>query len=348
MSSKYSYPIICIRPGAIYGYSSEAGRSAAGAFEGENPGRKNLEAKSYQGKITPSAVRKIRKYANLLLAISVPKQAISFKTGKPFTFRLNFITLTLSSAQGKTSDADIKKHCLKPFLRKAKSQFGLKSYIWRAERQKNGNLHFHIVSDCYMPVTEVRDLWNTCQATLGFIQQFHKVHGHDDPNSTDVRAVYAEEDLGKYISKYMSKDKEQDDTIQGRVWDCSANLKAKIKCEIEGVGKDYSEWLAVRKRLKSKKVAMEYIDYFAGSPDDILKELPVKWQQLYQEYLYKVRNYEPSAPVDRKPMSRPVDSRQKQSPRKIFPPELFPEYTGNSDVIKKGDSREEKEKEETK
>ena len=104
----------------------------------------------------------------------------------------------------------------------------LRSYVWRAEVQQNGNLHFHVISDTYIRYDHIRADWNSCLRDTGLIDKFKAKHGHADANSTDVHAVYKIKDLTAYFTKYMSKkSKKTDRNIEGKIWDCSANLKTK-------------------------------------------------------------------------------------------------------------------------
>ena len=231
---------------------------------------KNLKnSNTYEGHLSTGARKRLKRAIQLLVAIAEPKKAMNWKLNKEFSFRLNFVTLTLPGPQGNISDKDIKSKVLDVWIKAAKRRFKLRSYIWRAERQANGNLHFHIVSDTYLPYDQLRDTWNDRLNTLGFIDKFEAKHGHRHPNSTDVHAIHNVRNVAGYFMKYMAKGvktwedyipaapiaskaiKElkispklrlkriqtlEESKIQGKVWDCSTNLKTKANCEglIEG------------------------------------------------------------------------------------------------------------------
>ena len=57
---------------------------------------------------------------------------------------MKFITLTLSDVQAHTDDS-IKEHMLQPFLYWLQRYYNC-SYVWKAETQINGNIHFHITN----------------------------------------------------------------------------------------------------------------------------------------------------------------------------------------------------------
>lgn len=186
---------------------------------------------AYDGLLNFSSIKRLKRAIDLIIAISVEKEAIDFKTGKPFKFKLNFITLTLPSPQGTRTDKQIKKECLDVWFKSAKRVFKLNNYVWRAERQKNGNLHFHLITDCYIKYDELRDSWNQRLERLNFISEFEKVHGHRHPNSTDVHSIKKVRDLAAYMVKYMCKMKKNEQKIEGKIWDCSVNLKRKDSVE---------------------------------------------------------------------------------------------------------------------
>jgi hypothetical protein len=232
--------------------------------------------KAYTGFISQYSKKRLKRAIGLITAIAKEKRAIAPKSKKEFSFKLNFITLTLSAPQGNLTDKQIKKELLDIFLKRAKRKWKLNSYVWRAEKQKNGNLHFHIITDCWIHYQELRDCWNDCQERLGLITEFERKEGHRHPNSTDVHSIQKIKNLSAYFSKYMTKGSEyielnyripfkrnksqelktikqlknsttqQKDKgitlkyqperknviIQGKVWDCSQNLKIKQNCEV--------------------------------------------------------------------------------------------------------------------
>jgi len=74
-------------------------------------------------------------------------------TGKQYTngakYKLTFITLTLPSKQAHT-DEEIKKVPFANFLQTLRRKYNMKYYIWKAEKQNNGNIHFHIITNSFI------------------------------------------------------------------------------------------------------------------------------------------------------------------------------------------------------
>lgn len=191
----------------------------------------------HNGYLSASGAKKLRKCVSWLQAGTPDHIVRNPDTGKEFTMRLNFITLTLSASQVHT-DVEVKARMLEPWLDNIRRRYKLKAYAWRAEAQKNGNIHFHVVTNRFMNMYVIRRLWNRRQAALGYIeryrreqQEWHKSgfrsrpwlyskwpqdaqfrawkHGlstnWSDPNSTDVHALCKVRNAAAYIAKYMTK-----------------------------------------------------------------------------------------------------------------------------------------------
>jgi hypothetical protein len=156
------------------------------------------------GLISKKANKRIRNAIDWLIAITKEKETLNVKTNTTYFWRVNFITLTLCSKQAH-SDKEIKDILLNQFLTELRQKYGLKNYVWRAESQSNGNIHFHIVTDIFIPWRVLRTTWNRIQNKLGYVDAFEKKYGHNDPNSTDVHSVQKIRNLSAYLSKYCGK-----------------------------------------------------------------------------------------------------------------------------------------------
>lgn len=172
-----------------------------------------------------------------MLFLSKPKKLPNSRAGKKRTFRLNFITLDLSSDQAHT-DQEIKRQILHPFLLEARRKWNINLYLWKAEKQEIGRIHFHIITDKFIPWNELRNVWNKHQQTLGYVtgyredrQLWHRDGfkyapeyaprwnysaqkkayraglrtDWDNPNSTDIHKTRHIINLKAYFSKEMSK-----------------------------------------------------------------------------------------------------------------------------------------------
>ena len=183
------------------------------------------QAKPYSGDITTHARRRLKRAIECLYMITPTVKVFNRSLGRQTKFRLSHLTLTLSAKQGTRSDKEINKFILQPFMRDCKRKLGMKNYVWKAETQENGNIHYHIISDLYCDYNIVRKYWNNHQNTFRFIDDFKAVHGHDNPNSIDIHYVKNDGQLAAYLMKYIAKNNTKERKIVGKVWDCSAKLK---------------------------------------------------------------------------------------------------------------------------
>ena len=277
--------------------------------QGQQPHHGNIsnlkDSKTYSGQMTKGSVKRLRKAINTLVAIADYKEATNFKTGKKYRFKTNFITLTLPTPQANRTDKQIKKEVLDVWLKSAKRRFKLKSYVWRAEKQKNGNLHFHITTDTYIPFDQLRDSWNDRLERLNFITEFESKHGHRHPNSTDVHATYKVKDLASYMVKYMTKDNDDGLQVDGKLWDCSENLKAKIRCE-KIVDSQTFEWLeSIREKYPNQLKKMDQCALLWLTEKQFNQHVTGEYNEMYNTWKDQIKNYVKPSIQRRKELTKP-------------------------------------------
>jgi len=142
--------------------------------------------------------------------------------------KLRFVTLTLPVKQ-KHCDKTIVRVCLLPFLK------SIGRYLYVCEKQENGNIHFHCIIDAVIPASQLRKMWNIQLESLlliseyqesrkelyanGFVfldngfslvqQQLWYAYGVStnwrNPHTIDIRDIEEHENVGRYISKYITK-----------------------------------------------------------------------------------------------------------------------------------------------
>jgi hypothetical protein len=162
------------------------------------------------------------------------------KKGKKqyINYKLGFLTVTLSTPQFH-SDSYIREKMLKQYLDDLRRKNLITSYIWRSEKQQNGNIHFHILIDNFVSVTYLRNRWNKIQEKEGYIDLFRKrmqlkyekgfvfddsiinkatkreqfrrykkgfEENWSNPNSIDIRAIKNIKSIQGYITKYFTKE----------------------------------------------------------------------------------------------------------------------------------------------
>lgn len=294
---KVSYPVMQVRPYGLllyerheydfpqYHYKSENGN----LYDVETGEQKEINKNLYTGQITEYSRKRLKRAINLLVATAEEKEAINFKTGKKFKFKVNFITLTLPAPQKDVTDKQLKKEAFDPFIKRIKRKHNLNNYVWRAERQKNGNLHFHILTDTYIRYDNIRDNWNSCLRKWHFIDDFKEKFGHAKPNSTDVHSIQKIKNVAAYVVKYMSKESEEKDTIEGKIWDCSKPLKHKGNCELLFQKEQNEIWEAALSEKESKEIRGDKFTLLLLSSYALQKVLKGETAEVWHEYKNCIR-----------------------------------------------------------
>lgn len=179
--------------------------------------KKNFKAKStYSGSLSSHAKKRLTKAIELLV-MSAKEQLIYNRTSmKEYKHRLSFITLTIPATE-KITGKESYQLLLKPFIKQFQRKGFFKTYVWKAELQKRGQLHYHITTHSYIEKEIIREAWNN------LLRSANLLNGHENPPSTEIKEVRAIKDLASYLIKYISK--ESEDVIGGKVWGCSDNLK---------------------------------------------------------------------------------------------------------------------------
>lgn len=231
-----TYPAISIKSNYITQYWKSVNTRKKKHFLDRNIGLP--VSNRHTGQLSKKAVSRIKDRIGWLIYFAKTKKFKHPTKGTIGSFKVNFITLTLPSAQ-KHSDIIITKQCLNQLLTELRQRKELLNYVWRAELQKNGNIHYHILTDGYIHLGRLRSLWNRQLKKLGYIEAyrsrfkgmsfidynnlfkdrkgygleqtkrsyaFGKKTGWRQPNTTDIHSVYKIKNIGAYVSKYMAKE----------------------------------------------------------------------------------------------------------------------------------------------
>lgn len=276
----------------------------------------NLKNNSCNGKLSAKSVIKIKNKVNWLLYLTNNKTVYNHSKGTTYQFKLSFITLTLSSKQIH-SDNTIKKELLNQFLTEAKWRWGIHHYIWRAEPQANGNIHFHIICDKFIPWLELRNVWNRLQNKLGYVDRYREEmkrfynggfkvrkellktwsyknqlksyrnsakNDFQSPNSTDVHSLRQVKNPGAYIAKYITKNEDRR-LIKGRLWGLSESLSA-IDGAIDLLHNDlYNDIAMLRHNHPGSFVDEEYFSLIDVKISALDKEVYPALFKLFFDYL---------------------------------------------------------------
>jgi hypothetical protein len=265
----------------------------------ENLIREGERVSTYKGEVSKGSVSRLQNACELMIAITPRKYYKHPVSGKNLSFRIGLLTCTLSSNQGRFTDREIKKQLLEPYLRKLR-KYGLRNYVWKAERQKNGNVHFHIFIDVFIDRYDARNIWNRLQSKLGFIREFELKHGHADPNSTDLKAIHTDNSMIKYMLKYMIKPVDKGEQLEigrdtenvstGKVWDCSKALKEKNNTADFVSQTEFEQIENAIHEGNLKEIKKDYARIFIFNNPKPWKYIPESIYSRYKDYLNLVKS----------------------------------------------------------
>lgn len=217
--------------------------------------------------------KRLRNAVAWLCHLSKEQYVNDGRLSKKFKFQVNFITLTLPSPQvagyylpckkeiitenlpkmfpaanahfGKLvfnySDKWIKSELLNQFLTELRQKYKGVYYVWKAETQANGNIHFHVTMNKYIYLGDLRNIWNRILSKSNMINDYQRKFSKmsfeeyyqyrnrfrsvsekvclkayekgcsenwENPNSTDVHSVKNIHDIAAYLCKYFAKKNE--------------------------------------------------------------------------------------------------------------------------------------------
>jgi hypothetical protein len=109
------------------------------------------------------------------------------------------------------------------WLTRCRKNCGLTSYLWVAERQKNGTIHFHLLTNDFMPIKKVNGFMASCLLSekKNGIEALKEVNP-GKYNGVDVKKVdKARKSLIGYLTKYITKN---DIEFTHLPWHCSRDV----------------------------------------------------------------------------------------------------------------------------
>lgn len=140
------------------------------------------------------------------------KRKVELSAGRIVNFRQGFMTLTLPGVATADHKA-IKRKVLDPFFTYARNVLGLQDYVWTAELQKRGEIHFHVLVNQFLDKGRIRKAWNDACARSGIVDMSQ---GSDKP-STEIEAVKSYNGSKAYAAKYIGKALRSGEIV-GRLW----------------------------------------------------------------------------------------------------------------------------------
>ncbi len=227
------------------------------------------------GVLSVNARRKLKSAMRWLIACSTVKQCYEKDKKSIVDYRVNMCTLTFKKNM---QDDDFARVLLGMWLDMAKHKWALERYVWKAEAQERGAIHFHLCTGVYLPHAEVCYTWNRLLYRNGIRQV--------NANSTDVHAVTDEYNVEAYLTDYLlNSDKSAGRRlIQGRLWGCDRKLSqaGKFSEFFDQYDREGLYQMLQHKHLRHKVALpfLKFMDYYIMNehdwqlmPDGVIKRL---------------------------------------------------------------------------
>lgn len=240
------------------------------------------------------AGRNLKDVIDTLLCFASWKTVFVKSTQSYFRYKVNFITLTLPSKQIHT-DKEVIKECFNRFMRAWRKRRKGLLYIWKAEVQDNGNIHFHITSNAFYHYRKLRRDWNKHINRLGYVDRSTTT----DPNSTDVHSVKNIKNLGAYLSSYYLKKDLYTSTLKRYFRRFGSRLK-RSKLEVCVLPKNYFAYIKRKLDcqiwncsliLKKCKLNVDYYDKEFNQEFEQLFIQSTNWELGYSEHATTLYNW---------------------------------------------------------
>src|SRR6185369_7379852 len=148
------------------------------------------------------------------------------------------VCLTLTMPAQTITDKEVKRELLVPMIQDLIRTYHVINYVWKAEAQERGVVHFHLIIDAYVDHWKIRNLWfkklkkSGCNGKYDTAYKLSKL--------VHLSAVDSLDDLADKLGKYFEGSEEENGDlrhkhklghtvrkVEGRGWGCADNLKYK-------------------------------------------------------------------------------------------------------------------------
>lgn len=315
-------PYIQIRANSIIAYQINEERNFSRSIQSLLTDNLRKQ-ETYTGKLCPGAKKRLIKAIEFLVQ-STPKRDIYNPVSRRVQpFQLSFITLTVADTSRNITGKEAHKNLLEPFLKWMRQTQNVRSYVWKAELQQRGQIHYHITADSFIHWRALRKKWNELQYRNGYLETHFAKYGNYDPPGCDVHSTKKVKNMARYLVKEIAKSFQNEESIGGKVWDCSMNLKAAKYFTTTAGNGFYSQMYDdpdVRAISTDHCTIYEFKDkpaYTALLPDQL---------QNYKKYMVDVRNHGIIPPKENKPKPVLYDIIPIRLLKTERPPNLFSNY----------------------
>ncbi|WP_143592008.1 rolling circle replication-associated protein [Tenacibaculum holothuriorum] len=246
--------------------------------------KQNIQLKEF-GTMSKAQIKNARKCIENMVATVLMNydKNISYKEQS----YLSFLTLTLPVKQRHT-DKVFRKLLIR-LIENLTKTYEVKHYVWRAEPQENGNIHFHVLLDRFVDKDKVNTLWCKQLNKLGYVD-FYKQRKNTDkePPAANILSLKKVKNTVNYLLKYMTKPEKDKRPIMGQIWG-AANITKKLEYpkfyETEESFNDINQ--IIRKKHVKCVLSDDYFSVYSGNIFEIVKKLYKKtWSCIKRHYKF--------------------------------------------------------------
>lgn len=281
----------------------------------QQAGRIRPASNHNNGIMSEKAKKRIENALKWMLYLSPSKKIYHRDEKRWVKFRLCFVTLTLSASQQHT-DKEIKSKLLYQFLDEMRAAYNVTHYVWRAEKQSNGNIHFHLVVNRFIPHMDLRKRWNRIIEKLGYVSRYQQkmtesIHDFADyynmfigqgsyqqlmrrynygratrwtnPNTVDIHSIVKVHNLAAYLCKYMAKSVKDD---YERIEDIPESLK--VAGKLWGLSQSLSQLKTVSTPITTA-ISEEIETIYQWAKDKVFSKDYFTWIRISFRQLIKLK-----------------------------------------------------------
>jgi hypothetical protein len=258
---------------------------------------------TYSGEFTLNAKKRLKKTIDTLLQITKPERKFHPFLKKIVTHQLSIITLTIPD-DTLIHPSTTHKLLLEPFIKWLRDTQNVKSYIWKLEYQKRGQIHYHITLPNMVHLNQIRDKWNYYLRINNLTLNYFQEHKHHNPNSTDIHKVYRIKNLQSYLEKEFIKSIQNQNphgsytpleaaSNKFKYWDCSLNLKSNKLYTTAIDNKEEQQIIDTlnNTNLKVTLIEKEHCSIVQFNQKTIHKIIPTHSRNDYADYIENIKNY---------------------------------------------------------
>jgi hypothetical protein len=244
-------PVIQVRGSSLLLYDEPARLYSFGKSVRRQLNMRKQAKAAYSGGMSQGNRKRLAKAVTIMSQAIKPVWITNPVTKRLHYHKFSFITLTVANSENFTARQGydlLLNHFLDWMTRTVGAENpAAKTYIWKAELQKRGQIHYHITTPAFIHWRLIRNKWNELQHKAGLLDDYAKEHGHFDPNGTDVHDTRSVKHADRYLLKELGK------TVSAVQLEAMRELKAKLKDQ-EVTADEYREQLEAIKAEKWKTV----------------------------------------------------------------------------------------------